>query len=403
MTGFGERRRFSSMKSFFLLLATAFSLGIYAQAAVDQDALRAELDAAYKAFEEAAAARDAPSSYTHSQTTLRLTEELFGPDHPDTARATYAMAYRLRPSSWGRNPPPALYLAEMALVKHEAAFGADSEETFLAIRLMINFLAFAVYWSPELPTLINRAEAIATASDNPEMLENLYLDISKYPLERREHFAKEALRLTNARYGPKDARTLVAAINVGRFQESGNQAQYYEQILARGKDVEDFYEQILARGKDVEGFDDQLFGLHRTLAILYINSGDETKATEHLQAAGFLKNDHVYSRDDKYAALVKVPPKYPRRAAGLGREGYVLLEYVVTRTGAVRDPVVIESSERPRDIYDDRSVSKAAIRTAFAKAAIRAVLQYRYVPQYVNGEPIEVQGVRGRIAFGRRD
>ena len=75
----------------------------------------------------------------------------------------------------------------------------------------------------------------------------------------------------------------------------------------------------------------------------------------------------------------------------------------MTRTGAVRDPVVIESSERPRDIYDDRSVSKAAIRTAFAKAAIRAVLQYRYVPQYVNGEPIEVQGVRGRIAFGRRD
>ena len=377
------------MKPFLLLLASSIALGIHAEPAVGQEALRVELDAAYKAFEEAAAARDAPSSYTHSQTTLRLTEELFGPDHPDTARATYAMAYRLRPSSWGRNPPPALYLAEIALEKHEAAFGADSEETFLAIRLMINFLAFAVYWSPELPTLINRAEAIATASDNPEMLENLYLDISKYPLERREHFAKEALRLMNARYGPKDARTLVAAINVGRFQESGNQAQYYEQILARGKDV--------------EGFGDQLFGLHRTLAILYINSGDETKATEHLQAAGFLKNDHVYSRDDKYAALVKVPPKYPRRAAGRGIEGYVLLEYVVTQTGAVRDPVVIESSERPRDIYDDRSVSKAAIRTAFAKAAIRAVLQYRYVPQYVNGEPIEVQGVRGRIAFGLRD
>ena len=389
MTGFGQRRRFSSMKSFFLLLASSIALGIHAQAAVDQEALRAELDAAYKAFEEAASARDAPSSYTHSQTTLRLTEELFGPDHPDTARATYAMAYRLRPSSWGRNPPPALYLAEMALEKHEAAFGADSEETFLAIRLMINFLAFAVYWSPELPTLINRAEAIATASDNPEMLENLYLDISKYPLERREHFAKEALRLTNARYGPKDARTLVAAINVGRFQESGNQAQYYEQILALSKDVEDFGE--------------QLFGLHQKLAILYIKSGDETKVTEHIQAAGLLKSESEWRPDMCCLPLVKRPPKYPRRAEREGIEGYVLLEYVVTRTGAVRDPVVIESSERPRDIYDDRSVSKAAIRTAFAKAAIRAVLQYRYVPQYVNGEPIEVQGVRGRIAFGLRD
>ncbi len=374
------------MKPFLLLLA-AISLGIYAQAAGDQDALRAELDAAYKAFEEAAAARDAPSSYTHSKTTLRLTEELFGPDHPDTARATYAMAYRLRPSSWGRNPPPALYLAEMALVKHEAAFGADSEETFFAIRLMINFLAFAVYWSPELPTLINRAEAIATASDNPEMLENLYLDISKYPLERREHFAKEALRLTNARYGPKDARTLVAAINVGRFQESGNQAQYYEQILARGKDVEDFYEQILARGKDVEGFGDQLFGLHRTLAILYINSGDETKATEHLQAAGFLKNDHVYSRDDKYAALVKVPAKYPRTAARRGIEGLVWVEFTVTRKGTVHSTKVLES--KPPGVFD--------------QAAMEAVQQFRYLPQYVNGEPVEVQGVSQFMQFDLSD
>ena len=129
MTGFGQRLRFLSMKSFLLLLASSIALGIHAQAVVDQDALRAELDAAYKAFEEAASVRDAPSSYTHSQTTLRLTEELFGPNHPNTARATYAVAYRLRPSSWGRNPPPALYLAEMALEKHEAAFGADSEET----------------------------------------------------------------------------------------------------------------------------------------------------------------------------------------------------------------------------------------------------------------------------------
>ena len=77
----------------------------------------------------------------------------------------------------------------------------------------------------------------------------------------------------------------------------------------------------------------------------------------------------------------------------------------MTQTGAVRDPVVIESSERPRDIYDDRSpislgrVSKAAIRAAFAKAATKAALQFRYVPQYVNGEPIEVQGVRNRINF----
>lgn len=90
-----------------------------------------------------------------------------------------------------------------------------------------------------------------------------------------------------------------------------------------------------------------------------------------------------FSSDGEYLPIVKVAPVYPRRALSRGIEGYVLLEFVVTKTGAVRDPVVIES--KPPGIFD--------------RAAIQAALKFKYKPKVVNGEPIDVPGVRNRITF----
>ncbi|MAT82661.1 MAG: protein TonB [Gammaproteobacteria bacterium] len=90
-----------------------------------------------------------------------------------------------------------------------------------------------------------------------------------------------------------------------------------------------------------------------------------------------------FSSDGEYLPIVKVAPVYPRRAQTRGIEGYVLLEFVVTKTGAVRDPVVIEAS--PPGIFD--------------RAAIQAALKFKYKPKVVNGEPIDVAGVRNLITF----
>jgi protein TonB len=90
-----------------------------------------------------------------------------------------------------------------------------------------------------------------------------------------------------------------------------------------------------------------------------------------------------FSSDGEYLPIVKVAPVYPRRAQTRGIEGYVLLEFVVTRTGAVIDPVVIES--KPPGIFD--------------RAAMNAALKFKYKPKVVNGEAIDVAGVRNRITF----
>jgi protein TonB len=90
-----------------------------------------------------------------------------------------------------------------------------------------------------------------------------------------------------------------------------------------------------------------------------------------------------FSSDGEYLPIVKVAPVYPRRAQTRGIEGYVLLEFVVTKSGAVRDPVVIEAS--PPGIFD--------------RAAMQAALKFKYKPKVVNGEPIDVAGVRNLITF----
>lgn len=93
------------------------------------------------------------------------------------------------------------------------------------------------------------------------------------------------------------------------------------------------------------------------------------------------KND--LASDGDYLPIVKVEPVYPRRAQERGIEGYVLLSFTVTPTGAVSDPVIIESE--PKGVFDD--------------AASRAVLRFKYKPRVENGKPIAVSNVQHVLTF----
>lgn len=87
--------------------------------------------------------------------------------------------------------------------------------------------------------------------------------------------------------------------------------------------------------------------------------------------------------DGEYLPIVKVAPVYPRRALQRGIEGFVIVEFTVTKQGSVRDPIVVEAN--PEGIFE--------------QAAIDAALKFKYKPRVVNGEPTEVSGVQNRITF----
>lgn len=87
-----------------------------------------------------------------------------------------------------------------------------------------------------------------------------------------------------------------------------------------------------------------------------------------------------------YLPIVRVAPVYPARALSRGLEGYVDMQFTVTTTGTVKDPVVVYSTS-----------------SLFERAATRAVLKFKYKPRVVDGVPVEVPGVKTRITFQIED
>jgi protein TonB len=89
------------------------------------------------------------------------------------------------------------------------------------------------------------------------------------------------------------------------------------------------------------------------------------------------------SGDGEYLPIVKVAPIYPRRAQSRGISGYCIVEYTVTTSGAIRDPRAVDC--QPSGVFD--------------KASVKASLKFKYKPRVVDGEPIEVAGVRNKFTY----
>ena len=102
---------------------------------------------------------------------------------------------------------------------------------------------------------------------------------------------------------------------------------------------------------------------------------DEPAADEPTLLLAFLDGD--------YLPIVKIEPEYPARAIARQLEGYVLVEFTVTPTGRVVDPVIV--SAEPIGVFE--------------QASTNAVLKFRYKPRVVDGSPTAVPGVRNLFRF----
>lgn len=91
--------------------------------------------------------------------------------------------------------------------------------------------------------------------------------------------------------------------------------------------------------------------------------------------------------DGEYLPIVKVAPMYPRRANSRGIEGYCTVQYTVTKTGSVKDPVPVDC--QPTGYFE--------------RASVRAALKFKYKPRVIDGEPIDVSGVQNRFTYELED
>ncbi len=76
--------------------------------------------------------------------------------------------------------------------------------------------------------------------------------------------------------------------------------------------------------------------------------------------------------------LVRIPPRYPMRAANRRIEGWVKVEFTINKDGTVKDAVVIEA--QPTKVFN--------------RAALQAIKRWKFKAKVIAGEAFEQRAVQ---------
>ena len=94
-------------------------------------------------------------------------------------------------------------------------------------------------------------------------------------------------------------------------------------------------------------------------------------------------NIAIAASDSDAIPIVRVQPQYPLRASERGIEGWVEVEFTISKLGTVKDPFVLKS--HPSSIFD--------------RSALKAIRKWKYNPKIEDGEPVERPGQSVRLKF----
>lgn len=87
----------------------------------------------------------------------------------------------------------------------------------------------------------------------------------------------------------------------------------------------------------------------------------------------FLGDINELKSDSDIIPLVRVEPRYPRKAARAGKQGWVKLEFTIAEDGSVIDAKVVDAKPK----------------RTFNREAIRAIQRWKFKPKIVNGKPVK--------------
>ena len=183
-------------------------------------------------------------------------------------------------------------------------------------------------------------------------------------LSQSNRFARQAYDIFNKKFGPKAVGTTLASFQLGKNK------------MAAGKNRSSipFFE-IALNNSSVGQY------AHGFLIVVYEKLGQSDLATFHAQELGKLLPGRE-SHD--YVPVFVKRPKYPIGAQRAGKEGYVIVEVTISKKGLAIDPVIVEANP---PTY------------GFSKAAIQASQGLRFVPQFTDGEAVEVPGILYKYTF----
>lgn len=88
-----------------------------------------------------------------------------------------------------------------------------------------------------------------------------------------------------------------------------------------------------------------------------------------------------------YLPIVKVAPIYPQRALNRGIQGECVVQFTVSRAGTTKDARPVEGQ----------------CHRAFKKASVEAALKFKYKPRVIEGQAVEVPGVKNKFTYRLED
>jgi len=89
-----------------------------------------------------------------------------------------------------------------------------------------------------------------------------------------------------------------------------------------------------------------------------------------------LQGSNSLASNSALIPLVRIAPRYPREALVSGKTGFVTIKLTVDEDGKVIDAII--SNSKPPKVFD--------------KAALQAVLRWKFKPRVVNGVPVQQVG-----------
>lgn len=218
-----------------------------------------------------------------------------------------------------------------------------------------------------------RKAEIKKAKEIADSIKKESADIQKYAKVIRRHITDNWIRPSSMR------NNLEATIRI-EFEPSGRVVSAEITNSSGSQNVDKSFEEAVTKISKIDEFKNMSSSMFeknfRTVTILFTPSD---RRFSHI-----MTEQEQDTQSEDYWPIYVPQPQYPRRAQTRGKEGYAVVEVIVTVTGGVRDVVVVD--EFPEG-------------WGFGRSALKAANRLKYKPHVIDGQAQEVSGVLHKFNF----
>lgn len=346
------------MKSILTLLLLC-SFAASSNADENNKELRKDFKSAYSQYQQAEQTGDFDSEYKYAEQSYQLGKQLFGNKHLNTANLSVNWASALLQK---RKFNQARELLESALPTLKKEIGKYNLELVPVYQKIADS-----YHSNLKKKLYALEDALDILEENfeekPVLVAELQTEVGIQLLStgsRKSKILVEANETLNENLEANDKRVILSNFYVGN---------YYIAAKRSSKAI-DYLNKNISVFEQLDGPTHPLELSSRAFLIRALEkNGDSEEATKHCIAIGKMK---PWDDNQQQIPLYRVEPRYPKKEAMDGVEGWVQLSFTVTPYGFIEDIELLNSTG-----------NKGLIREAK-----KAVKKWRYAPKFENGKAI---------------